>query len=98
MIYRAQSEWAPPHDGSAPKVQPRAAFLQYAGYLFMDVAAFEKSMDDPKKAAKIARDRSDGTSVGVQGTPTFFLNGSKLELRSQSDLEAAVVRAIEAAN
>ncbi len=98
IVYRAQSEWAPPHDGSAPKIQPRAAFIQYAGYLNLDKALFEKSMDDPKKAAKVARDREDGVAAGVKGTPTFFLNGAILELQSRGDLEAALIRAIESAN
>jgi protein-disulfide isomerase len=98
IIYRSQSEWAPPHGGGASKIPPREAFIQYAGYLNLDKGLFEKSLDDPKKAAKVARDREDGLKVGVKGTPTFFLNGSKLELRSQGDLEAAIVRAIEAAN
>ncbi len=98
IIYRAQSEWAPPHDGSPAKIQPRAAFIQYAGYLSLDKALFEKSMDDPKKAAKVARDRNDAIAAGVQGTPTFFLNGAKVELKSQGDLEAAILRAIASAN
>jgi protein-disulfide isomerase len=96
LVYRAQSEWAPPHDGSPPKIAPRDAFIQYAGYLSLDKDAFIKSMDDPKHAVKVTRDRTDAIAVGVQGTPTFFLNGTKLEIRARSDLEAAIIRAIAA--
>ena len=31
-------------------------------------------------ADRVARDLEDGTTLGVQGTPTFFLNGEKLEV------------------
>jgi protein-disulfide isomerase len=96
IVYRAQSEWAPPHDGSPPKILARDAFIQYAGYLNLDKAAFIKSMDDPKHAVKITRDRTDAIAAGVQATPTFFLNGTKLEVRTRDDLEAAIVRAIAA--
>jgi protein-disulfide isomerase len=36
--------------------------------------------------AKIAKDKADGTRFNVQGTPTFFLNGTKISPKSPAEL------------
>jgi protein-disulfide isomerase len=97
LIYRGQPDWAPPHDGGPPKIAPREAFVQYAGFLGLDRAAFERSLDDPKHARKVERDRQDAQRAGATGTPTFFLNGDRLSVRSRADLESAIARAVQAA-
>lgn len=89
VLYRTQSEWG---EQQTPQ---RERFLEYARVLNLDLAAFEKSLDDPKWAAKVDRDRADGVASGVKGTPTFFLNGKLLELKSTGDLEAALKAALE---
>ena len=89
VLYRAQSEWG---EQQTPQ---RTRFLEYARVLNLDLAVFEKSLDDPKHAAKVERDRADGVASGVKGTPTFFLNGKLLELKATSDLEAALKTALE---
>ena len=35
-------------------------------------------MNDPKTAERIAKDQQDGVGLGVQGTPTIFLNDEEL--------------------
>ena len=89
VLYRAQSEWG---EQQTPQ---RTRFLEYARVLNLDLAVFEKSLDDPKHAAKVERDRADGVASGVKGTPTFFLNGKLLELKATGDLEAALKTALE---
>ncbi|WP_454163681.1 DsbA family protein [Gordonia iterans] len=37
----------------------------------------------------------DGTALGVQGTPTFFLNGERLNPRTAQDLQAAFDNALD---
>jgi len=89
VLYRAQSEWG---EQQTPQ---QTRFLEYARVLNLDLAVFEKSLDDPKHAAKVERDRADGVASGVKGTPTFFLNGKLLELKATGDLEAALKTALE---
>ena len=89
VLYRTQSEWG---EQQTPQ---RERFLEYARVLNLDLAAFEKAIDDPKWAAKVERDRADGVASGVKGTPTFFLNGKLLELKALGDLEAALKAALE---
>lgn len=89
VLYRTQSEWG---EKQTPQ---RERFLEYARVLNLDLAAFEKAIDDPKWAAKVERDRADGVASGVKGTPTFFLDGKLLELKALGDLEAALKAALE---
>ena len=50
----------------------------YAKQLGMDVAKFNKDFDNPKWAEVIAADMKLGSSIGVRGTPHFFINGERL--------------------
>ncbi|MEV1321518.1 thioredoxin domain-containing protein [Micromonospora arborensis] len=70
-------------------------FLGYARTLGLDMPRFERDLDDPATATRVAKDKADGAAAGVQGTPTFFLNGRKLtDLRGQDDLVAAIDAAL----
>lgn len=69
--------------------------LESAEKLGFDKAKFETAFKEKKYQDKINKDLSDGAKFGVNSTPTFFLNGKKLDLFSQSDLEKAVSQAIE---
>ena len=43
---------------------------------------------------RIQSDVQDGTSMGVQGTPTFFLNGKLIEPQSFGELETLIQQAL----
>ena len=51
---------------------------QYAKDLKLDGAAFAQCLDSGKEEPAVARDVEDGASLGVTGTPTFFINGRQL--------------------
>jgi len=40
-----------------------------------DIAAYKAGLDSHKWADKVDKDLSDGKAAGVQGTPSFFVNG-----------------------
>ncbi|BCJ57531.1 DsbA family protein [Micromonospora endophytica] len=70
-------------------------FVEYARTIGLDVDRFQRDLDDPATAERVARDRADGETAGVQGTPTFFLNGRQLtEIRTQADMIAAIDAAL----
>jgi protein-disulfide isomerase len=54
-------------------------FIQYASELGLDVAAFKEAVDDPATLARVQRDVDDGTALGVNATPTIFINGVATE-------------------
>lgn len=60
----------------------------------LDLIKYNNSIKSEVIKNKVAKDLADGTKFGVQGTPTFFLNGKKLDLASFTDLEKAVADAV----
>lgn len=52
---------------------------QYALDLELDTEAFNTCLDSGEMAEKVAADQSEGTSAGVEGTPTFFIGEQKVE-------------------
>ena len=51
----------------------------YATELGLDTVQFESDMESTESKNKIAADTKSGNQLGVNGTPTFFLNGKKLQ-------------------
>lgn len=62
--------------------------------LKLDEKKFDEAFSSKILKDKIDRDRTYGDQIGVNATPTFYLNGKKLELTSQADLVKAVEEAI----
>ena len=58
----------------------RAEFLKLAqGVSGLDVASFTTCIDSNKYASQISKDTADGQAVGVNSTPTSFVNGVQLQ-------------------
>lgn len=86
------------HD-EAFKQQSRVASLNamksIAATLGADTAALEQCLQEQKYNALLAEDKAMGLSNGVQGTPTFFVNGRMLAgAQDFAVIEDAVERAL----
>jgi protein-disulfide isomerase len=63
----------------------------HARALGLDMDAYERDLHDPALAARIREDALSGLRSGVLGTPTFFVNGRRLEGGFRPDeLESAL--------
>ncbi|MDH6198928.1 protein-disulfide isomerase [Mycobacterium frederiksbergense] len=82
-MYDTQSQWG------EQQVPADEAFRGFASALGLDMAAFDTAYNDPATAARVQLDVADGRALGVQGTPTFFLNGERIQPRSYEDLVTA---------
>ncbi len=51
------------------------AFREYAENFGLDMEAYDEAVADPATEARVMLDKHDGEGLGVQGTPTFFLDG-----------------------
>ncbi|MDO8582011.1 MAG: DsbA family protein [bacterium] len=51
----------------------------YARSSGLDMSLFTTCLDNGKFANEVQQDQSDGTALGVRGTPTWFFNGRKVE-------------------
>jgi protein-disulfide isomerase len=50
-------------------------YKRYAKELGLDVARFEKDLTDPDTKKKVDADKAEAQSLGLTGTPGFFVNG-----------------------
>ena len=62
----------------------------------LDMTKFEADMKSTDLTNRVGVDQADGTRCGINSTPSFFLNGKKLELSSFDDLTKAVDEAVAA--
>jgi protein-disulfide isomerase len=53
--------------------------LEFARKLGMDAAKFEACLSEQSTIDRVSRDIEDGITLNVQSTPTFFLNGKRVE-------------------
>ncbi|MGC4113996.1 MAG: thioredoxin domain-containing protein [Myxococcales bacterium] len=56
-----------------------AKYEQFAQELQLNMAKFKADMESAEIADQIKKDSDYGNSVGANGTPTFFVNGRKIE-------------------
>jgi protein-disulfide isomerase len=87
-MYSAQTEWA---EQQVPKDD---VFRGYAQELGLDMATWDTAYNATATTDRIQSDVQDGISSGVQGTPTFFLNGKLIEPQSFGELETLIKQAL----
>jgi protein-disulfide isomerase len=68
---------------------------QYATELGLDRTRFDAALDSSKFAEKVERDLVDGQRLGVNGTPTFYVNGKRVTDRSYEALKATIEAALK---
>ena len=84
LMFETQAEWGEARTSHAK------TFEGYARRLGLDMARFRRDVADPSTAARVARDQDDGYDLGVEATPTLFLNGEPLPIESPEQLQAAI--------
>jgi protein-disulfide isomerase len=89
-MYETQKEWGD------QQVSHEETFRGFAWELGLDMPKFEQDWTSPATAERVDRDRRDGLALGVQGTPTFFLNGERLKVGSYEQFKAALDTALAA--
>ncbi len=68
----------------------RTNILAWAAEFGLDMPKFTAAMDSPLVKEQVDRDLAEGAKVGVEGTPTLFVNGKKY----QGAIEPAVLIAL----
>lgn len=89
LLYENQTAWSNTPD-------PRPAFDAYARRLGLDAERFRRDLGGADADARLAADVGRARSVGVESTPTFFVNGRKLTAAdaSPAGLRSAIRRAL----
>lgn len=68
----------------------------YATELGLDRTRFDASLDSGKFAEKVQRDVLDGRKLGVNGTPTLYINGRRVSDNSYESVKSAIEAALKA--
>lgn len=72
-----------------------AMLKEYASQMALDRRKFDAALDSGKFAEKVQRDIRDGTRLGINGTPTVFVNGRRVNETTYESLKAAIDRALK---
>lgn len=69
---------------------------EYASRLQLDRTKFDQAVDSRKFRDQVARDLDEGNRLGINATPTFFVNGRKVSEISYEALKAAIDASLKA--
>ncbi|MBJ7518503.1 MAG: thioredoxin domain-containing protein [Solirubrobacteraceae bacterium] len=89
-MYETQASWGEQQSSKA------ALFRDFAKDLKLNMREYDAAVADPETAARVERDAQAGQQLGVQGTPSFFINEEKIEPLSFDDLREQLDAAIAA--
>ncbi len=67
----------------------------YASEIALDRTRFDNALDTGKFSESVQRDIEDGMKLGINGTPTIFINGRRIAAKSYEDLKATVEAAFK---
>ncbi len=82
-LFETQSQWSALPDATA-------FFNDLVKQLGLDETKVKTSLEKGTFNSKIADDIAEGQTLGVNSTPTFFINGQKLNLQSFDDLNTVI--------
>ena len=94
---RLQGKFWEMHDKifSKQREMSDAKYLEYAAELGLDVEKFKKDLKSPAILARINNDKRDAATLGVTGTPGFFINGRFLSgAKPFDEFKTAIDRAL----
>lgn len=87
-LFETQGEWQ-------GLTNPNDFFGNLAKELGLDEKKIKEAIVNNKFSDIIQADLNDGNSYGLNATPTFYLNGKKLELANYTELETKVKKALQ---
>ncbi len=81
LLFAKQEEWG-------KEKNPRVYFMNLAKELSLNEEQFAKDIESQEVRQKVANDANSGYTAKVNATPTFFLNGVKVDVRSFDEFKS----------
>lgn len=83
-IFENQRQWS---SGDA-----EARFVGYANEIGLDIEQFKQDLNAAETQKAVMEEKQEGVQMGVDSTPTFFINGEKLQQNppSYEDFKALI--------
>lgn len=88
LLFKNQQTWA-------TSVAPGSLFLGYAEELGLDMEQFRRHQKSSILRDKVRADMNEARELGLTGTPTFFLNGERMEINTFEDFITQVAFAAD---
>ena len=92
MIYGGQNAWA-----NLSNDKTKDVMVKYAETIGLDLKLFEEQIDSGEIKDKVQADNDGGLKAGVNATPTFILNGKKIQPRSYDEFKQFIEQELSAA-
>jgi protein-disulfide isomerase len=88
LLYERQEVWG-------ESSNPTDTFIGYARELGLDTDRFQEDMNDPKTEKKIQAEMNEGINLGVNATPTLYVNGKMVQTGDYAALKDAIQKEIK---
>ncbi len=89
LLFENQSSWS-------PLPNPAPAYVAYAQSLGMDIDQFERDSRSEEVQGRVLADARLANNLGLQGTPSFFVNDVQIPLPSSlAEFERIIFDAVE---
>ena len=82
LLFDNQQSWSASNDPQ------KEYFLNYAKELKLNIDQFKKDSDSTDVKNRVAEDLREAEQIGVNSTPTFFLNGQKVDVNSYDEFKS----------
>lgn len=90
VLFDNQAEWA-------QSTSPNILFTKYANEVDLDVDVFRRQLNSSILRDKVRQEMTEGRNLGVTGTPTFFLNGERMQFDSYQSFVEQIALAVNPA-
>lgn len=88
LIFDNQTEWS-------QAAVPGVFFAQYAEEIGLDMDEFTRHQNSSILRDKVRDEFAEGREMGITGTPTFFLNGQRMNFNTYSEFVDQIIAAID---
>jgi protein-disulfide isomerase len=87
-MFENQATWQDSND-------PMKIFTEFAKQLKLDTAKFVADAKSSAVADRVNADIVTANAIGVDSTPSFYLNGKKMQISSLEDFKSQLTAAIK---
>ena len=87
ILFLNQQQWS-------QNINPRNQFIGYAEELGLDTEMFSRHLNSSIIRDAVQEDMREGRALEITGTPTFFLNGERMEITTFADFRNQIEVAI----
>ena len=88
-MFQTQATWGESQDSKAE------LFRTFAEEIGLELEQYDADVADPATLARVQSDFTAGRELGVEGTPTIFVNDEVIELQNLEDIKAALDAALD---